>query len=124
MLMLKKMKARDLEIPDWLGLTPQCVSLLTRLLDPDPDTRVGIDAIMRVRLSSGWECGCGWGRGEVRGVRVWAAWQYPARAAYVCKDGCGDVYVRARVRPCVRVRVGVGLYLCRCMCLRGWACRF
>jgi serine/threonine-protein kinase SRK2 len=45
--MLKKMKSRQLDLPDHLGLTPGCVALLRRLLEPEPETRVTITDIMR-----------------------------------------------------------------------------
>ncbi|KAI8474560.1 MAG: kinase-like domain-containing protein [Monoraphidium minutum] len=45
--MLKKMKARELEVPEWLGLTPACVGLLRRLLEPEPEARVTVEQIMQ-----------------------------------------------------------------------------
>lgn len=40
LLMLKKMKAQELDIPAWLALSPSCLHLLQRLLDPEPKTRI------------------------------------------------------------------------------------
>jgi hypothetical protein len=49
MAMLKKMRAREVDIPDWLGLTPDCVGLLKRLLEPEPDKRATVAEIMQAR---------------------------------------------------------------------------
>ena len=47
--MLKKMKARELDIPDYLALSPGCVALLHRLLEPEPERRATVAEIMQVR---------------------------------------------------------------------------
>ena len=46
--MLKAIKARDLQIPEWLALTPECASLLGRMLEPDPALRISVPDIMQV----------------------------------------------------------------------------
>jgi hypothetical protein len=51
--MLKKMKSRELDIPPYLALTPSCLRLLHRLLDPEPATRITVAEIMEVRCLTG-----------------------------------------------------------------------
>ena len=48
--MVKRMKARDLDLPDWLQLSPDCVALLRRLLEPEPEKRATVAEIMQVRV--------------------------------------------------------------------------
>ncbi|GBG00301.1 sulfur stress regulator, partial [Raphidocelis subcapitata] len=47
MAMVRKMRARDIDFPDWLGLTPDCVALLKRLLEPEPEQRATVAEIMQ-----------------------------------------------------------------------------
>lgn len=60
--MLAKMKAKAYALPDPLGLTPPCVSLLRRLLEPDEGLRITMEEIMQVGAlparSKGWLLGC------------------------------------------------------------------
>lgn len=44
--MLKAMRARQLDIPEWLRLSPECVDLLRRLLEPEPEARASIKDVM------------------------------------------------------------------------------
>ena len=43
------MRARDYSLPDGLGLTPACVALLRRLLEPDENARIRMEEIMQAR---------------------------------------------------------------------------
>ena len=47
--MYNKMMARDYTLPEGLGLSVACTSLLRRLLEPDENQRIRMDAIMQVR---------------------------------------------------------------------------
>jgi anti-sigma factor RsiW len=44
--MLRQMRAREVELPEWLGLTPGCVALLNRLLEPEPGKRATVADVM------------------------------------------------------------------------------
>jgi serine/threonine protein kinase len=46
--MLKKMRARELDIPPYLALSPGCLRLLQRLLEPEPDKRITVEEIKEV----------------------------------------------------------------------------
>jgi len=58
--MLRRMNAKELDIPDWLRLSPECVALVRRLLEPDPQQRITISGVMQVR--AGFTMGVGWAR--------------------------------------------------------------
>ncbi|KIY97859.1 Snf1-like ser/thr protein kinase [Monoraphidium neglectum] len=45
--MLRKMKAREYALPESLGLSAPCVSLLRRLLEPDENARIVMEEIMQ-----------------------------------------------------------------------------
>ena len=47
--MVTRMRARELDLPDWLQLTPACAGLVRRLLEPEPLQRISIAEIMQAR---------------------------------------------------------------------------
>lgn len=57
--MLKKMKNKEYVLPDSLGLTAPCVSLLRRLLEPDENARIRMEEIMQVGGGAVWWAACG-----------------------------------------------------------------
>lgn len=46
--MVTRMRARELDIPAWLQLTPPCAALVRRLLEPEPARRISVTEIMQV----------------------------------------------------------------------------
>jgi hypothetical protein len=47
--MLRRMKNKECDIPDWLNLSPECAALVRRLLEPEPAQRVSLKEVMEVR---------------------------------------------------------------------------